>query len=102
MNCSICSGKHDYPEKFTGMYPNLVCRQCDSRAINAHGDKAQHHGCYYDGGKVVVSTIDNGDNPVYIEGIKCWRRYRFGGYVTMRDDFGCADIMEFYERHGMF
>jgi hypothetical protein len=34
-----------------------------------------------------------------IDGIKCWRCYRYGGYVTMRDDHDCADIGQFYDKH---
>jgi hypothetical protein len=44
-------------------------------------------------------VADSGDNPVFIDGVKRRRRYRFGGYSTMRDDFDCDDIGEFCRRH---
>ena len=45
------------------------------------------------------SVADSGENPVYIDGLRCWRRYRFGGYVTMRDASGATTLGEFYARH---
>ncbi|MFP8888551.1 hypothetical protein ACLI4U_02130 [Natrialbaceae archaeon A-CW2] len=42
---------------------------------------------------------DGGENPVYIAGAKCWRRYRFGGWVTRRDAYDCNSIDEFHYYH---
>jgi len=38
---------------------------------------------------------DGGDNPLFVDGFKCWRRYKFGGFVTMRDFSVARDIGEF-------
>lgn len=88
VRCAICGTPFPDPE-FARNYPNLVCRECDGLALTGGGDKPRHESAY-----------DDGDNPVFIGGIKCWRRYRFGGFVTMRDSYNCGDISEFYERHG--
>ena len=57
------------------LYPGLVCRRCDERAGNSDGDEPYHN-----------SEVDGGDNPIFIDGFKCVRRYRFGGFVTMKHD----------------
>ena len=87
LTCSICNQVLPNPE-FARNYPNFVCRECDSRAINDRGELAEF-----------FSQYDDGDNPVFIDGKKCWRRYRFGGYITMLDESDCKDIGEFYDRH---
>jgi hypothetical protein len=88
LECAIC-GENLEDSDFARNYPGFVCRKCDARAVNARGEKPHHESMY-----------DSGDNPVFIDGLKCWRRYRYGGYVTMRDKYDCADIGEFYEKAG--
>ena len=88
--CNICSRDlSPYPgEEFVFSYPNFVCGYCDSEAVTENGTAPRH-----------FSMADSGDNPVFIRDIKCWRRYRFGGYVTMRDLHDCKSIEEFYARN---
>jgi ADP-ribosylglycohydrolase len=76
--CSICDGNVD--QMAAALYPNYVCQPCGERALNAKGEPA-----------TMDSASDRGDNPVFVNGIKCFRRYKFGGFLTMRDAFGCED-----------
>jgi len=73
---SICGDKVE----FAGSYPNLVCRKCEVRAVNETREIP-----YYE------SAYNDGDNSVFY-GIKRWRRYQFGGFITMKDDFDCETI----------
>jgi len=68
-------------------YPNLVCRECSERAKNVHGGLPQHRGDY------------DGDNPLYIDRKKCWRIYKFGGYVTILDQYNCNTTVEFLSKY---
>jgi hypothetical protein len=87
VHCALCGRPVN---ESLGDYPNPVCRTCDSRsrAVNTAGQRP-----------AFISALDDGDNPVFIDERKCWRRYRFGGYITMLDDGDARDILEFYARH---
>ena len=83
--CALCRN----PMPFAGeSYPYLVCDACDARAVNAAGSAPTTN-----------SVNDDGENPVWIGGQKCWRRYRFGGWVTMHDPDDCSTEAGFLKRH---
>ncbi len=88
-HCAICDEQFEqYDPEFASGYANLVCRRCDRRAVTENGNEptaGPHDG--------------QGDNPVFIDGIKCWRRIRFGGFVTRRDEFDCESVGEFQRKH---
>jgi len=106
--CAICK------EQFSGLYmiagsdyKNLVCRECDERAVTVDGSDPKFGNEYAgrdtvtensDGEKVIQMAPDVGDNPVYIDGVKCWRLYKFGGWITQRDPFDCDTADEFFSR----
>lgn len=97
-----------------GPYPGLVCEGCDQRALNARGQPALHCNstpeaierakeiikAHREKGDHIdcVDFGDGGDNPVFIDGKKCWRRYRFGGWVTMIDCFDCETLETFCQK----
>ncbi len=84
-HCAICGLPLD---EFYSHYPNPVCRDCDQKAVNSDKKPPEFNSAY-----------DSGDNPIFIDGKKCWRRYKFGGYITMLDSKDCQNLTEFYERH---
>lgn len=108
--CAICGKKIDSFSET--IYPNLVCKNCDKRAININGEHAKHCSEYPDAIKyareyykktgTIIMPDDDGDNPVFIDGKKCWRRYRFGGWITMLGKHNCKDISEFYKKIKLF
>ncbi len=63
--CPICSKDldEDFGAEFAVNYPGLVCRECEGRSLNKLGNPAE-----------VSGWDDDGDNPVFIDGEKCWRR----------------------------
>jgi hypothetical protein len=87
--CPVCAGSlgPEFASDFAQTYPGLVCRRCDSRALDAAGEAPDH-----------TSEFDGGTNPVFIDGRKAWRRYSFGGFVTMVDPHDCPSWEVFFER----
>ena len=100
--CSICGATLPDPE-FALNYPNFVCDDCNQTAVNEDGETPWHGWPPGDEpvteSGVIQMVPDRGENPVYIDGIKCWRRYRFGGHIAFRDTFDCETLAEFYGRH---
>ena len=102
MSCPIC---RDGPLTPREEFPVRVCEECDQRAVNADGDTPwvgyppdkQPERDESDS----VAPPDDGENPVFINGYKCWRRYRFGGWKTYLDYYDCDTLREFYIRHGL-
>jgi hypothetical protein len=98
-DCAICGEPHPNPD-FAVNFPGLLCRACDARAVGPDGRPPWvDEGSYDPETNVLTLSADIGENPVFVDGIKCWRQYKFGGWVTMRDYHDCDDFGEFYERH---
>lgn len=105
--CAICGGPLErIHAELTSTYPNLVCWKCNRQAENEHGEKPTFGGEYRakikaesDSPEEVNVPSDAGENPVFIDGQKCWRRYRFGGFVTSVDQFDCDTMSEFKDKH---
>lgn len=107
--CAICGAPfEDEKADFASNYANLVCETCDEKAVTETemqpeaGNEQPDRGSVVekeDGTKVIQMPSVEGDNPVYIDGQKCWRRYKFGGWITRRDDYDCESIEEFHEKH---
>jgi len=88
-----------------GEFPIEVCKECDQQAVNRDGEKPWTGYPPEKQAEIDESSIieppDVGENPVFIDGYKCWRRYRFGGWVTFVDHYDCDTLGEFYIRHGL-
>lgn len=85
-------------------YGPVVCRDCELRAVDSAGlrpwqardlraDSALPWNFdRYDAGTgdtslvLNVDTSDDGERIVFIDGIKCWRLYKFGGFITIRGE----------------
>lgn len=106
MACPICG---DETVENEGV-PRVVCDDCDDRAVavrGADGETAEPWHGWPPGTEpesepgVVTLPPDRGENPVFVDGHKCWRRYRFGGWVTWLDEHDCDSLEAFYEAHGL-
>lgn len=79
--CSIC-----HREPVGSGFPRVVCPRCDALALNDAASPAR-------------SSLEGGDNPVYIDAHQCWRHYGADGWVTMLDIHNCRDFEEFCRRN---
>ena len=103
IRCAICGTPDTDAHKLAIGYANPVCKACDELAVNEEG--AEPWTGWKPGNEpesepgVIQLSPDQGENPVYIAGVKCWRRYRFGGHVTRRDAFDCDSLEQFHQKH---
>lgn len=107
--CAICGEPFEqYDPDFASNYVNLVCESCDERAVTEKSEQPKTGNEFLgrdtvvtddEGNRVIQMSPDVGDNPVFVDGQKCWRRYRFGGWITRRDDHDCDSLEEFYQTH---
>jgi hypothetical protein len=79
--CALCGDDTGVDLAWAAACPGIVCTACEARAVNSEGEPPVH-----------APTVDTGDNPVFIDEKKCWRRFRAGGYVTMLDRFDSASL----------
>lgn len=103
LRCSICGVPATDAQSLPANYANPVCDACDRLAVNEAGSEPWHGwppGEEPDRNTDAIHLApDAGENPVYILGVKCWRRYRFGGWITRRDAFDCDTLEEFRDKH---
>ena len=105
--CAICEEPlYGIVISLTSAYPNVICKECDRHAVTEDGEEPKHGVAYMNREKTrsdnpdsISFTPNSGDNPVFINGNKCWRRYRHGGFITRLDQFDCDDIKEFRQKH---
>lgn len=105
--CALCGQKFEsYGSAFASRFNHLVCRQCDDQAVTEDAKEPEYGNEYFDEETVIEESEemvkirmppDDGDNPVFIDGEKCWRWYRFGGFVTLRDVHSSESLGEFLE-----
>ena len=106
-SCSICKKKLSNPD-LALYYPHAVCEECDKKAILKDGclsskwvserlEKLRSEDPY--GYKDKIMLGDAGPNPVYINGRKCWRRYRLASWVTMIDVHNSRTLEEFEQNN---
>lgn len=98
--CGICGKRVGASSALP--YTGLVCWDCDGRALDRNGQQAQYSSANKIGETSSLANDFDGPNPVFIDGIRCWRRYRLGGHVTMRDLVEADSEREWYERAGVF
>lgn len=101
LRCSICGTPDTDADHLPTGYANPVCKACDRLAVTEPDEPMTDWEPGIDP-EVQPGVSDRSpehwDNPVYIAGVKCWRRYK-GGHITRRDAFDCDSLEEFQEKH---
>ena len=101
--CSICQKKVSN-SNLPAYFPHYVCNECDERAVLEGGrlaskwfsskvEKLRAQDPF--GYKDTLLSSNTGPNPITIDGHKCWRRYRMGAWVTMKDVHNSKSLEEF-------
>ncbi len=91
--CPICKTPNSHIVK--GFY-KMICVECDTKALNVNGEPAKYHKEDIDDNNWPFG-FDMGDNPVFIDGQKCWRKYHMDRHITMLDDIDCKSLREFID-----
>ncbi|SEQ51416.1 hypothetical protein SAMN04489841_1937 [Natrinema salaciae] len=102
--CALCENHFEvYDVEFASTYANLVCQACDAGAVTSSDEEPATGRAYLqrESDDPIDSAVvaDIGDNPVFIDGQQCWRRYKFGGWVTRLDEHDCESVEEFRRLH---
>ena len=105
--CSICN-KKIVDSNLPAYFPHYVCQECDKLAVTQEGQLVlqlynQHVSNLRTespfGYKDILFDSNTGPNPVFIKGHKCWRRYRMGSWVTMKDVYNSRTLEEFEQNN---
>ena len=82
--CPICCGQGRHEER----YPAALCRSCQKRVVDAHGNSVGFFNESLSGGLLIKSANrkavpDPASQPIFCNGIECRaRQARFGGVVV--------------------
>ena len=87
--CAICGSdlldELDWPPEMIAGYPNLICPNCNEKAVTADGMLAN------------LSFPGIETTPVYVDGKQCWRRHGYPG-APMYDPFNSQSLEEFHRK----
>ncbi|MFA9427084.1 sister chromatid cohesion protein PDS5 [Natronorubrum sp. A-ect3] len=94
--CSICRQPLSTP---TFDHPNVICETCATDIVpyQPRNDDAGRQTKNGNGTRRTESELE--PTPVSVCNMKCWRQFRFGELVTMRDAHDCETYSEFLQRH---
>lgn len=90
--CKICCQTQLLSQLFV-RYPNLVCNECEKKAVDKEGNVVKYYNVDISGGFVSHHYVPNSDGNIeithknnhecWIDGVKCYaEEARFGGIVV--------------------